>query len=109
MYADTITGSMAEAIAETERRRRIQIEYNQKHGITPKTIVKPIVNTLAITQKAEDDGGAKDITAQDIAKEIERLRRQMATASAAYDFEAAIVLRDRIAELKAELEKRMGE
>ena len=102
MYADNMTGSMADAIAETERRRHIQKEYNKEHGITPKTIIKPINNTLVITKKAEEADETK-LTRQDIAREIERLRRLMASASASYDFESAIVLRDRIAELKAGL------
>jgi excinuclease ABC subunit B len=100
MYADTITGSMAEAIAETDRRRNIQKAYNAEHHITPRTIIKPIVNTLAVTKKAEDKED-KALSERDVAAEIERLRRLMATASASYDFETAIILRDRITELKS--------
>ena len=53
MYADTVTGSMKEALAETDRRRNKQIAYNTEHGITPRTIVKPIVNTLQISKKRQ--------------------------------------------------------
>ncbi len=100
MYADVMTGSMREAIAETDRRRAKQIAFNKAHNITPRTIVKPIVNTIAITKKAEFDKGVKKMTKREINAEIEHLRGLMATAAAGYDFEGAIVLRDRIAELK---------
>lgn len=69
MYADNITGSMSDAIAETDRRRQIQLEYNKAHGIVPQTIIKPLTNTLAITQKAEDDT-TKELTKQDVAREL---------------------------------------
>ena len=100
MYADVMTGSMREAIAETDRRRAKQIAFNKAHNITPRTIVKPIVNTIAITKKAEFDKDKKKMTKREINAEIEHLRGLMATAAAGYDFEGAIVLRDRIAELK---------
>lgn len=95
MYADTITGSMDRAIKETDRRREKQHAYNKEHNITPKTIVKKIANTLEITTKATEQ--LKD---GDIGKQIESLQSLMKTASAALDFETAIKLRDRIAELK---------
>lgn len=95
MYADTITGSMDRAIKETDRRREKQQAYNKEHNITPKTIVKKIANTLEITTKATEQ--LKD---GDIGKQIESLQSLMKTASAALDFETAIKLRDRIAELK---------
>ncbi len=98
MYADVITGSMREAIEETDRRRAKQLEYNRVNGITPKTIVKPIKNTLVISKKADD--GERKLTKKEINAEIERLRGLMAVASSTYDFETAIQLRDRIAELK---------
>lgn len=99
MYADTVTGSMREAIAETDRRRQKQIEYNLKHGITPKTIVKPIVNTLQISKK-ELEKSDKKMSKREINAEIEHLKGLMSSAAASYDFEGAIKLRDRIAELK---------
>ena len=99
MYADTVTGSMREALEETDRRRSKQIEYNLKHGITPRTIVKPIVNTLQISKK-EHSTTDKKMTKREINAEIEHLKGLMSQAAATYDFEGAIKLRDRIAELK---------
>ena len=95
MYADVMTGSMQRAIKETDRRRAKQQAYNKEHGITPKTIVKKIANSLEITTKATGD-----LREGDIGKQIESLQGLMKTASAALDFETAIKLRDRIAELK---------
>ncbi len=94
MYADTITGSMRRAIDETNRRREKQIEYNRIHNVTPKTIVKKIANSLEITTKATTEVG------DDPGKQIESLTSLMKAASAALDFETAIKLRDRIAELR---------
>ncbi|MCL2370690.1 MAG: excinuclease ABC subunit UvrB [Firmicutes bacterium] len=94
MYADRITGSMQRALDETDRRRTKQVAYNKKHNITPRTIVKPIVNSLEITGKHIDKGDG------DIAKQIEKLRGLMKVASASLDFETAIKLREEIAELK---------
>ena len=95
MYADVVTGSMRRAIDETERRRDKQIAYNTEHGITPKTIVKPIQSSLQITSKAE-----KKLDVKDIPRRIDMLKGLMRTASASLDFETAIRLRDEIAELK---------
>ena len=102
MYADVITGSMKRAIDETERRRKIQTEYNKEHGITPKTIVKEIVNTLEITKKADR---TKDIKKQDIPEEIEKLKALMKIASANLDFERCIEIRDTISKLKLKMRK----
>lgn len=96
MYADNITGSMDRAIKETQARRELQIAYNKEHNITPKTIIKEVVNKIEITAKA-----SKKVRLDDIPKEIERLRALMHVASNALDFENAIRLRDEIAELKA--------
>ena len=104
MYADVITDSMRYAIDETERRRNIQNKYNIEHNIVPKTIVKPIVNTLEITKKVEDNKGKK--TAKDINKEIEILKSRMAIASSKLDFESAIKYREAIAELKKQLKSK---
>ncbi|MBQ8658816.1 MAG: excinuclease ABC subunit UvrB [Clostridia bacterium] len=101
MYADTVTDSMKRAIGETERRRKIQGEYNAAHGITPKTIVKQIKSTLNITKKKS----ATDIKMQDIPDEIEKLKALMKVASGQLDFERAIEIRERIAELKLKLRK----
>ncbi len=99
MYADTVTGSMKEAIAETDRRRDKQIAYNKAHGIVPRTIVKPIVNTLQIIKKGSQKSDDR-MTKREINAEIEHLTGLMTAAAASYDFEGAIKLRDRIAELK---------
>ena len=102
MYADVITGSMKRAIDETERRRKIQSDYNKAHGITPKTIIKDIVNTLEITKKADR---TKDVKKQDIPDEIEKLKALMKIASANLDFERCIEIRDTIAKLKLKMRK----
>ena len=100
MYADTITGSMRRAIDETNRRRKIQSDYNKEHGIVPHTVVKDIVNTIEITKKLDKD---EKRDRKDIVSELERLKGLMQVAADGLDFEAAIRLRDRITELKKEL------
>lgn len=102
MYADTITGSMKRALDETERRRKIQSEYNLKHGITPKTIIKEVKNSIGITGKKS---GADDIKLADIPQEIEKLKALMKVASAQLDFEKAIEIRNTISELKRKMLK----
>ena len=101
MYADVMTGSMQRAIGETNRRRRIQDEYNKAHGIVPKTIIKDVKSTLNITKKK----GTEDIKMQDVPDEIEKLKALMKVASAQLDFERAIEIREKIAELKLRLRK----
>lgn len=103
MYADTITDSMKKAIDITEKRRKIQDDYNKAHNFVPKTIVKDISNTLLITRKNIDKTGK--IKNKDLANEIERLKGLMAIASKNLDFENAIVLRNELAELKKLLRK----
>ncbi|EEJ40811.1 excinuclease ABC subunit UvrB [Limosilactobacillus vaginalis] len=114
MYADTVTDSMQKAIDETKRRREIQIAYNRKHGITPKTIIKPIQETISSTTKTEDIGKEADsteFTTKDFAKlnrddqtkMVEELTEQMRTAAKRLDFEQAATLRDTIMELKAQM------
>lgn len=100
MYADTITGSMKRAIDETNRRRSIQQKYNEEHGIVPKTIVKPIVNSLEITKKVDR---TKDVSKKDIPDEIEKLKALMKVAQNNLDFERCIEIRDTIAKLKLKL------
>lgn len=102
MYADVMTGSMKRAIDETNRRRKIQSEYNKEHNIVPKTIIKDVVNTLEITKKADR---TKDIKKQDIPEEIEKLKALMKIASANLDFEKCIEIRDTIAKLKMKMRK----
>ena len=100
MYADTITGSMKRAMDETARRRKIQSEYNEAHGIVPKTIIKKIVNTLEITKKEDS---TRDIKMTDIPEEIEKLKALMKIASQNLDFEKCIEIRDTIAQLKKKM------
>ena len=102
MYADAVTGSMQRAINETERRRKIQTEYNKKHGIVPKTIIKEVKNSIGITGKKSS---ADDIKLSDIPNEIEKLKALMKVASSQLDFEKAIEIRDTISQLKKKLLK----
>lgn len=102
MYADNITDSMKRAISETNRRRKIQNEYNIAHNITPKTIVKDVVNTLEITKKVDSKKGKK-ASKIDIKREIEILQSRMAIASSKLDFESAIKYREAISELRKQL------
>ncbi len=102
MYADTVTGSMKRAIDETDRRRKIQSEYNKSHGIIPKTIIKEVKNSIGITGKKSS---ADDIKPSDIPKEIEKLKALMKVASSQLDFEKAIEIRDTISLLKKRLMK----
>ena len=115
MYGDVITGSMQRAIDETDRRRTIQQEYNEEHGIVPKTIVKPIVPLIEMTLVAAEDKspyGKKDGKAKKKLGKKERenlvksLLREMQQASRALEFERAAELRDMIVELEGELPKK---
>ncbi|MGN0796008.1 MAG: excinuclease ABC subunit UvrB [Christensenellales bacterium] len=99
MYADTVTGSMQRAITETDRRRAKQTAYNVEHNITPKTIIKPITNTIEISKKADVDKKKPE----DIRAEIEKLNAKMRQAADMLDFEAAIKLREEISALKKQL------
>ena len=102
MYADTVTDSMKRAIGETERRRKVQDEYNKAHGIIPKTIQKEVKSTLNITKKR---AVGEELALKDIPDEIEKLKALMKVASGQLDFEKAIEIRETIAELKAKLRK----
>lgn len=109
MYADRITDSMQRAIDETARRREIQDAYNKAHGITPKTIVKPIKPLIETTLVAETGGryevkkGRKKLTKKDKEKLIKTLTREVQQASRALEFERAAELRDMILELDGSL------
>ena len=100
MYADVITGSMKRAVDETNRRRKIQSDYNKQHGIIPKTIIKEVKNSIGITGKKS---AVDDIKINDIPNEIEKLKALMKVASSQLDFERAIEIRDTISELKRKL------
>ena len=104
MYADTVTASMKAAINETERRRRIQTEYNEKNGIIPKTIVKGIRDIIEIGRSEADDRKrakkAQKMSSAERESTIEALTKQMKQAAKNLEFEQAAYLRDRIAELR---------
>lgn len=113
MYADTVTDSMKAAIDETAHRRAIQIAYNKKHGITAKTIVKPIRSLISVT-KGSDDTGEKDdfvesdfeqMSKKDQKDMLARLTEEMRDAAKKLDFEQAATLRDTIIELKGQMTK----
>ncbi len=101
MYADSETGSMKRAIAETNRRRKIQKAYNEKHGITPKTIVKDIRAPIEITSKKEAEKLEKNkkLSKEDKKKLIDKLTADMKRAAKDLDFETAALIRDRIRRL----------
>mgnify|MGYP001482656382 CR=1 FL=1 len=108
MYADNITESMEKAIEETRRRRKIQEEYNHKHGITPQTIQKGIRDVIRATHAAEEQEGyneaepKKPLSKAERKKLIESLEKEMKEAAKALNFERAAELRDLVLELKAE-------
>ena len=89
---------------ETERRRKIQDDYNKAHGIIPRTIIKDVRDTLEISKSADPDTARKrhkaKLTDQERATEIARLEKEMKEASKMLEFEYAAVLRDRIIELR---------
>lgn len=101
MYADTMTDSMKRAIDTTNERRAIQEAFNKEHGITPKTIIKEVKNTLEISKKVDE----KNLKKEDIPAEIEKLTGMMKVASGALDFERAIELRNQIQALRKKLTK----
>ena len=105
MYADTVTRSMEKAITETERRRAIQMKFNEEHGIIPKTIVKDIRDVIEISTKEEVEYEARQktkLSKAETAKLIEKLTKEMKEAAKLLEFEHAAFLRDKIAELKGE-------
>ncbi|MBE6861803.1 MAG: excinuclease ABC subunit UvrB [Ruminococcus sp.] len=104
MYADSVTGSMSRAINETERRRAIQMAYNEEHGIVPKTIIKEVRDVLEITSKnkVEEKTTKKKISAKEKEELIAKLTEDMKTAAKMLEFEHAAYLRDKIRELKGE-------
>ena len=105
MYADTITDSMKRAIDETERRRKLQMEYNEAHGITPQTIKKAVRDLISISRKiaSEELRMEKDpesMSKKELEKLIQDISKQMRKAAAELNFEAAAALRDKMIELK---------
>ena len=105
MYADSVTPSMERAINETNRRRAIQMKYNEEHGITPKTIIKEIRDVIEITPKSKSgDRENKRMSEQERRELIAKLTNEMKKASESLDFEHAAYLRDRIIKLRGEAE-----
>ncbi len=105
MYADQVTRSMENAITETERRRSIQMEYNESHGIIPKTIIKDVRDVIEISSKEEVEYSARQknkLSKQEMNRLIDDLTRQMKESAKMLEFEHAAFLRDKIAELKGE-------
>ena len=105
MYADTVTGSMERAINETNRRRKIQTEFNEAHGIIPKTIKKDIRDIIEIgraDEKSVKKEKSKKLSAKEKEKLIGELTKQMRDASRRLEFEQAAFIRDRIKELRGE-------
>lgn len=101
MYADQVTPSMETAIRETQRRRDIQIRYNQEHGITPKTIVKKVAEVLEISSHKDDKKSGKRLTKLERQQLIEQLTKEMKAAAKLLEFEHAAYLRDRIKKLQS--------
>ena len=109
MYADNMTDSMKMAIDETERRRKVQMAYNEEHGITPQTIKKSVRDLISISKKvaAEELRMEKDpesMSAQELEKLIKDVTKQMKKAAAELNFEAAAELRDKLLELKKQIQ-----
>jgi excinuclease ABC subunit B len=103
MYADSVTPSMEAAIRETKRRRALQMNFNKEHGITPKTIVKPVAEILQISTHREDSKKKHGrISADEKARLIEQLTREMKDAAKLLEFEHAAYLRDKIKELQSQ-------
>jgi len=105
MYADNMTDSMANAIEETKRRRKVQMEYNEAHGITPQTIQKSVRDLISISRKvaAEELRLEKDpesMSKKELDKLIAEVKKKMERAAADLNFEAAAELRDKMLELK---------
>ncbi len=103
MYADHVTRSMELALTETERRRKLQMEFNEEHGITPKTIKKEIRDVIEISSKEEVESSTKKsikLTKRERQVLVDKLTKQMKEAAKMLEFEHAAFLRDKIEELK---------
>ncbi len=110
MYADSETDSMEKAIGETNRRRRIQQEYNEEHGITPQTIKKAVRDLIRISKKAgtditEEEKEPESMSLEELQKGISKTMKQMNQAALELNFEKAALLRDRMLEYKKHLQE----
>ncbi len=110
MYADTETESMKKAVYETNRRRKIQKEYNEAHGITPQTIKKAVRDLIRISKRAETDitdeeKDPESMSADELNKSITKINKKMNQAALELDFEKAAILRDRMLEYKKHLQE----
>ena len=110
MYADTMTESMEKAITETNRRRSIQQAYNQEHNITPQTIQKAVRDLISISKAAETasrkiEKDPESMSRKELEKLIAKVKKQMQTAAAELNFEAAVELRDQMRELMRHLDE----
>ena len=111
LYADNVTNSMKKAMDETERRRKLQGEYNKKHNITPTTIVKDVRNIIEVTKVTEDVSSfesleeAVEYNKEALEKALKKLAADMNKASKNLEFEKAAFIRDEIWKLKKELKK----
>ena len=113
MYADTITDSMQVTLDETARRRAIQQKYNEEHGITPQTIRKAVRDLISISKAVakEEQKFAKDpesMNEKELKKLIDTVEKNMRKAAADLNFEAAMELRDKMMELKKQLQEMTG-
>ncbi|MEK7447405.1 MAG: excinuclease ABC subunit UvrB [Patescibacteria group bacterium] len=108
MYGDKMTESMKKAISETERRRKIQEEYNKKHGITPTTIKKSIREDIASSKKGkkEEAFDITDMPPDELERMIKEMRKQMVIASNNLEFEQAAKLRDQIRDIREKIESK---
>lgn len=100
MYADSVTPSMERAITETNRRREKQMQYNEEHGIVPKTIVKDVRDVIEISSKSGDDKSLSKLSKKEREAMIIRLNAEMKAAAKILEFEHAAYLRDKIEKLK---------
>ena len=110
MYSDTITDSMRAALDETQRRREVQMAYNEEHGITPKTIQKAVRDLIAVSKKVaasevQMEKDPESMSEKELEKLIKELEKQMKKAAADLNFEAAAELRDKLIELKKTLQE----
>ena len=110
MYADNMTDSMKNAIEETKRRRKIQMAYNEEHGITPTTIQKSVRDLISISKKVaatelQMDKDPESMSEKELLKLIADVTKQMKKAAAELNFEAAAELRDKLIELKKMLKE----